>query len=323
MTEPIVALRRICLTYETSETLLSRLWRKVRSLPPPPGVQAVNDVSLEIAEGEVLALVGESGCGKSSLGRIVAGLALPSAGEIAHGPAASGLGTQMVFQDPSAALNPRHTIGKAVTEAPFVHGRISRQERTAFAAQMLEKVGLDPALADRYPHQLSGGQRQRAVVARALAIDPALIVADEAVASLDVSVQAQILNLFASLRREMGLTFLFVSHDLSVVEHVSDRIAIMYLGKIVELGRTADIFAAPNHPYTQALLAAVPRVGQGRRRFAAPEGDLPSPLAPPPGCHFHPRCPRALPRCRTEVPTLRDIGGGRMAACHLNDEDTQ
>jgi peptide/nickel transport system ATP-binding protein len=206
-----------------------------------------------------------------------------------------------------------------IGEAPAVHGIVARADLAAYVDQLLRRVGLDPSYVRRYPHQFSGGQRARIGIARALAVKPEFIVCDEAVAALDVSIQAQVLNLFAELREAFGLTYLFISHDLGVVEHLSDRVAIMYLGRIVEEAPTEELFAAPNHPYTQALLAEVPRLDERRKNFAALKGEIPSPLDPPPGCHFHPRCPHAMARCREEAPALRDIAPGHRAACHLND----
>jgi peptide/nickel transport system ATP-binding protein len=296
----------------------------------PQLVQAVDRVSLSIAPRETLALVGESGCGKSTLGRIAAGIHAPDDGRVrlAGAPVMSQTGrprkvttkVQMVFQDPFASLNPRMTVGRIVAEGPLAHGLTDGAGAGAYAARWLERVGLDPAFARRFPHQFSGGQRQRVAIARALAMQPELLVCDEPVASLDVSIQAQVLNLFVDLRRDLGLTCLFISHDLGVVRHVSDRVAIMYLGRVVEIGPTAGIFAAPRHPYTRALLESVPRL---RRRpedadsFKPVAGEIPSPLAPPPGCHFHPRCPQATDRCRAQTPAFRDLGDGRGTACHL------
>ena len=288
-------------------------------------VQAVSDVSLAIRRGETLGLVGESGCGKSTLGRLVAGILDPSEGHIAieDAPVRSrGLKSttriQTVFQDPFSSLDPRMRVGEALAEGPVAHGLVARREAVSFARGRLEAVGLDPDYADRYPHQFSGGQRQRVAIARALAMRPDVLVCDEPVASLDVSIQAQIVNLLLELRRDGDLTMLFISHDLGVVRHLCDRVAVMYLGRIVEVGPTAAVYADPKHPYTRALIEAVPRLEAGRAVFKPIAGEIPSPLAPPPGCAFHPRCPIAqVPDpCRSERPALRDLGG-RRAACHF------
>ena len=293
-------------------------------------VQAVSEVDLDVAEGEVVGLVGESGCGKSTLGRIVAGILPQTAGTMewrgqdvaamaGEARRAWQLAVQMIFQDPYASLNPRLRVSEIVGEAPRVHGLVSRGRQAAYVAQMLDQVGLDGAYATRYPHQFSGGQRQRIGIARALAVKPSFIVCDEAVAALDVSIQAQVLNLFMELRGRLGLTYLFISHNLAVVEHLSDRVAIMYLGRLVEIAPAEELFAHPNHPYTQALLAEVPTLDPARRTYKPIAGELPSPLDPPPGCAFHPRCPHALPRCRVERPALKEVAPGHRSACHLND----
>ena len=293
-------------------------------------VHALDKVDLTVADGEVVGLVGESGCGKSTLGRIVAGIYEPSEGEVLWRGAARAalprgarkeaqLAVQMIFQDPYASLNPRMRVGDIVGEAPRVHGLVRSAEAEAYVEDLLEKVGLDASYKRRYPHQFSGGQRQRIGIARALAVKPQFLVCDEAVAALDVSIQAQVLNLFMRLKDELGLTYLFISHDLGVVEHLSDRVVIMYLGRVVESAPTEDLFAAPNHPYTQALLAEVPRLDRRRTHYAPIKGEIPSALTPPPGCHFHPRCPHAMPICREQVPPLKAIAPGRLSACHLND----
>ncbi|MEN5082499.1 ABC transporter ATP-binding protein [Bosea sp. TWI1241] len=293
-------------------------------------VHAVDGVDLAIAEGEVVGLVGESGCGKSTLGRVVAGIHPASSGTVrwqgqptatmsAQERRAATLAIQMIFQDPMSSLNPRMRVTDIVGEAPVVHGLVPKAEQDGYVAAMLERVGLDPSYRRRYPHQFSGGQRARIGIARALAVKPRFLVCDESVAALDVSIQAQVLNLFMNLRDELGLTYLFISHDLSVVRHLSDRVVIMYLGRVVESATASALFKGPQHPYSQALLANVPTIAARRKRFAALKGEIPSPLHPPPGCHFHPRCPQAGPRCKVERPALRELASGHVAACHLHD----
>ena len=285
-------------------------------------VHAVDDVSFTVGQGEVVGLVGESGCGKSTVGRLACGLHEPSNGKVFYkGGDIRGVpvrAVQMIFQDPFASLNPRMRIEEIVGEAPVVHGLIKKSEIKTYVGEMLEQVGLDPSYRKRYPHQFSGGQRARIGIARALAVKPDFLVCDEAVAALDVSIQAQVLNLFMDLRERFGLTYLFISHDLSVVRHLAQRVVVMYLGRVVEIAPMAELFAKPNHPYTRALLAGIPRMDGKRRVFAPIKGEIPSPLAPPSGCHFHPRCPQAMERCAREVPALREIASGRVSACHLN-----
>ena len=297
----------------------------------PQIVHAVDKVSLAIEEGEVVGLVGESGCGKSTLARVVAGIHAASEGTLKFrgcdiGAMSSAeekewaLQVQMIFQDPMSSLNPRLRVRDIVGEAPVFHGLIRASEQDDYVDDMMLRVGLDPSFRTRYPHQFSGGQRQRIGIARALAVKPSFLVCDEAIAALDVSIQAQVINLFMRLREELGLTYLFISHDLGVVEHLSERVVIMYLGRVVEIAKTEELFAKPNHPYTVALLAEVPRIDRRGQIFAPIKGEIPSPLNPPSGCHFHPRCPHAMPRCRTEQPVLREIAPGRYSACHLNDK---
>jgi peptide/nickel transport system ATP-binding protein len=285
----------------------------------PEIVQAVDDVSFAVNEGEVVGLVGESGCGKSTLGRMAAGILEPSAGSIRYrGREKPGLQVQMIFQDPFASLNPRMRVADIVGEAPLVHGIVKREALDDYVDALLLRCGLDPGYKRRFPHQFSGGQRSRIGIARALAVKPDFLVCDEAVAALDVSIQAQILNLFMALRRDLALTYLFISHDLGVVEHLSDRVVIMYLGRVVESALAEEIFSRANHPYTQALLRQVPRLETRKTKFLPIVGEIPSPLSPPAGCHFHPRCPHAMARCREEAPRLREIAPGHLAACHLN-----
>lgn len=293
-------------------------------------VKAVDGVSFRVAPGETVGLVGESGCGKTTVARAIVRLTPITAGRILYegqdvaalkGPAlrAWRRQVQMVFQDPYDSLDPRRTVAQTVGEGLAIH-RLARRgpERRARVEKLLQDVGLDASHADRYPHELSGGQRQRVGIARALAVEPRLLVCDEPVSALDVSVQAQIINLLQDLQQRHGLAYLFIAHDLAVVEHLSRRLLVMYLGRIVEAGEARDVCRTPRHPYTQALLSAVPVVDpdQKRARLVLP-GDLPSPIHPPPGCPFHPRCPLAEARCRTELPVLREVAPGHFAACHL------
>lgn len=294
-------------------------------------VKAVDGVSFYIMEGETLGLVGESGCGKSTLGKTLLRLEEPTAGRIYYRGSditawdkrqlkAFRKEAQMIFQDPQSSLDPRMTIGDSIGEALIIHGMRDEPERLGRVAELLEQVGLEPEYAIRYPHEFSGGQKQRVGIARALAVNPKLIVADEPVSALDVSVQAQILNLLMDLRHEFGLTYLFIAHDLAVIGHVSDRIAVMYLGKIAELADRAELLNHPLHPYTEALLSAIPIPDphQQRRKISL-KGEVPSPVAPPPGCRFNTRCPRVMPRCHIEEPELRSRAAGHLVACHLYD----
>ena len=327
---PLLELRGVSKRFVTTLDSAARLAKLLGADAKEEIVRAVDQVDLDVQAGEVVGLVGESGCGKSTLARLAVGLLEPSAGtrlwrgeQIAQLSAsmqrAIQLKIQMIFQDPHASLNPRMRVADIVGEAPLVHGLIQAHEQQEYVAELLLRVGLDASLLRRFPHQFSGGQRARIGIARALAVKPEFLVCDEAVAALDVSIQAQVLNLFIKLREEFDLTYLFISHDLGVVRHLSDRVVIMYLGRVVEAAPTEEIYARANHPYTQALLAEVPRLDSRRKNFVSIKGEIPSPLAPPPGCHFHPRCPHAMPRCGIEQPHLREVAPLRFCACHLND----
>lgn len=292
-------------------------------------VHAVDGVSFKLKKGESLGLVGESGCGKSTLGRTLIRLYEPTEGTIEFKGKdfcllkgaelrAARKKIQMIFQDPYASLDPRMTIGQILMQPFQIHGMLTNKERTEKAKELLEQVGLKASHINRYPHEFSGGQRQRISIARAIALEPELIIADEPVSALDVSIQAQILNLLQDLQEKLNLTFIFISHDLKVIEHFCDRVAVMYLGRIVELTDRDQLYLEPKHPYTQALLSAIPNVGEGKKKMETPlKGEVPSPINPPPGCHFHPRCPKRIAVCDQKVPHLIDVGHNHCTACWL------
>ncbi len=319
MTEPLLQVRDLALHFYPARRLFRR----------GPALRAVDGVSFDIAPGETLGLVGESGCGKSSLGKALLNLYRPASGEVRmHGRPISALSDrqmrplrrdmQMIFQDPFESLNARHTVGAILEEPLIIHREGDRASRQKRVAALLDQVGLPQSAQDKYPHEFSGGQRQRIGIARAIALQPKLLICDEAVSALDVSVQAQILNLLLEIQRELGLSMLFISHDISVVQHVSDRIAVMYLGEIVEIGEAQTVRRHPTHPYTQALLAAVPQLGAEQLPVVALEGDMPSPMDMPTGCRFAGRCPHRRPKCEETAPRLESESlHSRAVACHF------
>lgn len=318
---PIIEVKNLKKYFNSSKGLLGKKSQ----------VKAVDDVSFTMAPGETLGLVGESGCGKTTIGRTIIGLYQPSGGQVLFQGVDVFKSTgkqqlinrrqmQMIFQDPYASLNPRMVVGDIIGEPLDVHDLVSnKKERLERVQHLLNLVGLNPEHVNRYPHEFSGGQRQRIGIARALAVEPKFIVCDEPISALDVSIQAQVVNMMERLQKELGLTYLFIAHDLSMVKYISDRVAVMYLGKMVELASSEELYANPTHPYTKALLSAVPiadPVVERQRSRIILEGDVPSPMNPPSGCCFHTRCNRVLPICKEEVPTLKDVGGKHLVACH-------
>jgi len=321
---PLVALSGVTRDFVRRPDLAMRIARVLGARVGAERVRAVDGVDMEVRPGEVVGLAGESGCGKSTLGRMAAGLLRPTAGEVFHrGTSIRQMGrrerlrVQMVFQDPLSSLNPRMRVGEIIAEAPRVNGIIPRAEVPAKVASLMVQCGLDPSDKSKFPHQFSGGQCQRIAICRALAVRPDLLVCDEAVSALDVSVQAQILNLFAALRKRFHLALLFISHDLGVVEHLSDRVLIMYLGRIVEKAPTDALFQSPRHPYTRALLREIPDLDRRDTDYQPLSGEVPSALNPPPGCHFHPRCPDRMENCDREIPKWTEVGEGHWVFCHL------
>ncbi|MFM9848529.1 MAG: ABC transporter ATP-binding protein [Hyphomicrobiaceae bacterium] len=328
---PIIEGKGLSKRFVRKPDLAGRIAGKLGADVREETVHAVDNVHISVAKGEVVGLVGESGCGKSTLGRMIAGLLEPTEGTVLFkgrdraslagaDAKAARLAVQMIFQDPYASLNPRARVENIIAEAPRFHGLVASAEASDYVDQMMRRVGLDPDLKRRYPHQFSGGQRSRVGIARALAVKPEFLVCDEAIAALDVSIQAQVINLFMDLRQDFDLTYLFISHDLGVVQHITDRVVIMYLGRIVEVASTEALFDKAVHPYSQALLSEVPRISTQKREFHPIKGEIPSPLNPPSGCHFHPRCPHATVRCQTEIPPLKTVAPNRTAACHYADD---
>lgn len=321
--EPVLRARNLRKEFHIDHSLAQTISAKVAGRAPRV-VRAVDDVTLDVMPGETIGIVGESGCGKSTLARILAGISSPNGGEFLYKgrpfsevlkDPKQALKVQMIFQDPQSSINPRLKVLDIIGEAPVVHGIIPRQRKAEYVLECLDKVGLSPEFLHRYPHQFSGGQRQRIGIARALAVNPELLICDESVAALDVSVQAQIINLFMKIKAEFGLTMLFISHDLSVIRHLCDRVVVMYLGRVVEVAPTSDLFQNPRHPYTRMLLEGMPTISLQRRQFLAIEGEIPSPINPPSGCHFHPRCAFRTDHCSQKRPPLEEAGSGRYTAC--------
>jgi peptide/nickel transport system ATP-binding protein len=319
---PALTVEGLVKIFDVSAPWLNRVVER----KPRQFLHAVNDISFTVPAGGCLSIVGESGCGKSTVARLVTGLHKPSSGKLHFAPGRSGvpLSAQMIFQDPYASLNPRWRVKNIIAE-PLreLKLRDSPSEIIERVEELLRVVGLSPLDGEKFPHEFSGGQRQRISIARALASEPEFLVCDEPTSALDVSVQAQVLNLMRKLQDELGLTYLFISHDMSVVRHMSDRIAVMYLGRIVEEGATEEIFAQPRHPYTQLLLKTIPNINSPNRDRELESGEVPSPLKPPSGCTFNPRCPFATARCSAEVPEVRTLSNGTRVACHLVDEHTR
>ncbi|MCY1667410.1 ABC transporter ATP-binding protein [Rhizobium sp. SL86] len=329
--QPILKLDAVSRQFRSSPDFAQRISDMLTRRNSEQLVRAVDGIDLDVRPGEIIGLVGESGCGKSTLARIISGILQPSQGRILLEDRdvatmteperrKASLSIQMVFQDATASLNPRKRVMEIIGEAAVVHGIIRPRDMPAYVSEIMARVGLDPASRDLYPHQFSGGQRARIGIARALAVKPRILVCDESTAALDVSIQAQILNLFVDLKRDLDLTYIFVSHDLGMIENFCDRIAVMYLGRVVELAETEALFANPHHPYTRALLREIPTLEPKKRIFTAIKGEMPSPLHPPSGCHFHPRCTMARDVCSAEVPALRDTAPARRAACHFAEE---
>ena len=323
MDQPVFEARDLSRIFAPAQGALQKLGNRLTGRPAPL-VRAVDHVTLDVAEGETLGIVGESGCGKSTLARMIAGILPASGGERRYrgedydrflARRRDALKVQMVFQDPMSSLNPRLKVGDIIGEAALLHGVVPRAELRRHVVDTLGRVGLAADTISRFPHEFSGGQRQRIGIARALAVKPDLLICDEAVAALDVSVQAQIINLLMDIRRDSGLSMIFISHDLGLIRHLCDRVAVMYLGRVVELASARELFSNPTHPYTRMLLAGMPQISLERRPFMPIKGEIPSPLNPPSGCHFHPRCAFATEHCTVIRPELVDLLPGHQHAC--------